>query len=360
MWSKQKRRALWVTLGITLLCSVAACGVRDHEEKVVSRSRQPQYEPARRVEPTQIPAVPISEGAEAFEPESTPSVEPGLPVEVSYEEAEAAFLDRRYEEAVDLFTVYLVNRPENPWGHYMLGLSARRSGQSRVAREAFRRALELDPNHVKSRLNLARAYLDDGEPDEALALAEGALELDPESSDGYRLLGRALHELEDVEGAIDAYQHALVVDDEDAWSANNLGFVYLEEGRFEEALSPLARAVELRDDVAVFFNNLGVALERTRHGTAAIAAFRRALELDPGYEKASVSLARVEAHETLIDEPIDLNVLAQGFVSEVEKWRAGPAEETTGPATPEASAEVPADSTRADSVAIVLRSARRS
>lgn len=361
MWGRKKRLALWVTVGVALASSAAACGVRDHEEKVVSRARQPEYRPARQVEPTVTqPTTPIPDRTEEVQPESTAITPAVVPVEVSYDEAEAAFLERRYDEAVDLFTVYLLNRPENPWGHYMLGLSARRSGQAGVAREAFRRALELDPDHVKSRLNLARVHLDDQEPEEALALVEGALEIEPGASDAYRLLGRAMHELGDIEGAIDAYQQALVVDDQDAWTMNNLGFVFLEEGRFEEALSPLARAVELRDDVAVFFNNLGVALERTRHASAAIAAFRRTLELDPGYEKASVSLARVEAHEALIDQPIDLAIVARDFVSEVEKWRADPVEETTEPDVPQANSETPADSTRSDSVAVVLRNARRS
>ena len=47
---------------------------------------------------------------------------------VSYEQAESAFGAGHYPEATRLFTSYTDSNPENPWGYYMLGVSAWRSG----------------------------------------------------------------------------------------------------------------------------------------------------------------------------------------------------------------------------------------
>ena len=90
---------------------------------------------------------------------------------------------------------------------------------------------------------------------------------------------------------------------------------------FEEALYPLARATEVRDDVAVFHNNLGAALERTGHFVAAADAYGAVLDLDSSYEKAVVSLARVEGLE---EQPgarnVDLAALASQFVADMKGW----------------------------------------
>jgi Flp pilus assembly protein TadD len=81
---------------------------------------------------------------------------------VSYEEADSAFRAGRYDEAARLFARYTEGKPENPFGHYMLGLSAWKSRDHTGAEAAFERALALDPDHVKSYLNLARVLLEVG------------------------------------------------------------------------------------------------------------------------------------------------------------------------------------------------------
>ena len=273
---------------------------------------------ARGTRETQVSLPPVTATPPAEQETKLVSV----PVNVSFEEAESSYRDRRYDEAVDLFSVYVDRKPENAWGHYMLGLSAWKAGRYELAEEAFGDALDRDPKHVKSLINLSRVLLDVGRGEEALEKIETAIEIDSTSGDAYRLLGRTRHELGQVDEAGDAYRHAIVLDGEDAWSMNNLGLLWIQQERFEEALGPLARAVELRGDVPVFQNNLGIALERSGHIVAAAEAYRAALELDSTYGKPSVSLARVEVLKPEAEvEPVDLARLAQAFAEEIERWR---------------------------------------
>lgn len=240
------------------------------------------------------------------------------PEHVTFDEAEAAFREGRYEDAAVLFTVYADNRPENVWGFYMLGLSDWKAGNLAGAEASFGRALGLDPFHVKSLLNLSRVLLELERPDEALRHVEKALEFDPGSGDGFRLLGQARYELGRVEEAIEAYHQAIIIDETDAWSMNNLGLVHIRREAFDVALPPLARATELRDDVAVFQNNLGIALERSDYFTAATEAFRRVLQIDATYAKAQLNLARVEGRtDDTAQPPLDLADLARRFVVEI-------------------------------------------
>ena len=270
------------------------------------------------------PPLPELEATEAAEPgENTAVVAvPEIPTEVSYEEAEQAFLEWRYDEAVDLFTHYTDRRPSNPWGFYMLGLSAWKAGEPGEAEDAFERALELDPQHLKSWLNLARVRLDTSRPESALEAIDAALAIDSESNVAIRLQGRAYHQLGQTEEAIDAYRRAILLVEEDVWSMNIMGLILIEEGRFEEALPPLARAVDLEEDRAIFLNNLGIALENTGHYRAAEEAYKAAVAVDGTHEKAFVNLARAEVQdEDPSLGPVDLTELAQTFIDEVEGWR---------------------------------------
>lgn len=242
---------------------------------------------------------------------------------VTYEEAESTFTSRRYSEATEMFAAYVTRRPENPWGQYMLGLSAWKSGQLPRARESFERAIELDPSHVKSLLNVSRVLLEMKEPREASERVRTALEIDSTSAEAHRLMGRVQTALGEPEDALQSYRAALALDTHDVWAMNNMGLLLIQLGRFEEALRPLARAVQLDSGVAVFRNNFGMALERTGHFVAAAESYRAAVSIDPGYTKASASLTRISGRgDDPIAEPVDVNLLADDFVRDLETWKA--------------------------------------
>jgi superkiller protein 3 len=237
-------------------------------------------------------------------------------------DAEAAYTARKYDEAAQLFASYTSANPDNPWGHYMHGLSAWKSGDSEQAMTSFDEALRLDPKHRKSLLNSARVLLDTGRPREALERVERAMAIEPLSAEGLRLLGRARYEMKQIPEAIDAYQRAIVLDERDVWAMNNLGLIYIQQDRSEAALPVLARAVELRADSPVFQNNLGTALERSGHVAAAKKAYEAALQADSSYAKAAASLERVTPLAASDTTTVDLSTLVDEFKAEVRRWTA--------------------------------------
>jgi Flp pilus assembly protein TadD len=260
--------------------------------------------------------------AQPAELEGPPLERPQTAREVSYEEAEAAYNDKRYEDAVELFSCYADQKGENPWGFYMLGLSAWKAGENERAEAAFARAIELDPRHVKSFINLSRVLLETGRPDEAMEKIDSALAIDPRSNTAYRLKGRASALLGDKDDAIAAYRKAIEIDDKDAWSMNNLALIYIQAGRFGDALPPLARAAEIETGEPIFFNNLGMSLEGTGRFRAAEDAYRSAVALDGSYGKAETNLARIDGvAEDPGVEPVTLEALALSFVEEIASWR---------------------------------------
>ena len=292
------------TLAVALTTIAAACGGKDDVRSDTVATHEPVV--VATVEPTP-------------EPTSSFVVDPN----VTFEQAESRFKSGGYAEATEMFAVYVTRKPENPWGHYMLGLASWKSGQLERARQAFESALERDSSHVKSYINLSRVLLEEERRDEALVRIRQALGLDSASGDGWRVLGRVHGELGNVEDAVSAYQSALAIDPDDTWAMNNMGLVLIRAGRYDEALLPLARAVQIDESsTPQFLNNLGIALERTGRYAQAEKQYRKALESDGGYAKATVSLSRVAGRS---DDPgvspVEIHELGDSFALTVAQWR---------------------------------------
>ncbi len=316
-----RKRATGIAIvGMLIIVSVVAgCG-EDNTEKTTRRV-------ARSTTPSISNQPPISSAPKAVPVEEEVAVkeetaEPELPKVVAYEDAEAAYNNRQYKTAVQLFTIYTGNRDQNPWGFYMLGLSAWKAGDNEYAEASFEKALALAPGHVKSMLNLSRVLLDTGRPEEALVKIDEAIDIDAGSNVACRLKGRALDQLGRKDEAIESYQKAVSINEKDAWSMNNMALILIGEGRYEEALLPLARATQIDSNRAFFWNNLGMALERTGQFRSAEQAYSHAFEADDGHDKAYANLVRVQSVD---EEPgvevIDLGDYAQRFIEKMEDWK---------------------------------------
>jgi Flp pilus assembly protein TadD len=292
---------------LLLLAACAAVGCSKRAEAPDARTQQlPIPAPVKPAAVSEVVDQKTTEGVGEVAPTKTTGP-------VSFADADAAFQAKHYKEAVMLFQAYTDQRPRNPWGHFMLGLSASKAGDPATAESAFTQALSVDPNHVKSLVNLSRLLIEQGRTDDALVHLTHAGEIVPDSGEVQRLLGRAYVEQRKSDEAADAYRRAIALDPHDAWSMNNLGLLLLEQHRADEALPLLARAVQLRMDVPAFHNNLGMALEHTGRFLAAAEEYRGAVTADPGYGKAKQNLARVEAVKVGHEEPFDLEEAVATF-----------------------------------------------
>ena len=284
---------------VVLACAVVGCSKRGDSQKTNT---------VKSVQPAAIETSAKAVDDEGF----VGAPAPRITGPISFADGEAAYQSKNYGEATKLFEQYVGRRPDNPWGHYMLGLSAWKSGDLVKSESAFETALRIDPKHMKSLVNLSRVLIEQKRYDDAIVKLTAAEEVDPESATVPRLMARAHSAKGDFEQAVDAYRRAITLDGNDAWSMNNLGLLYLEQGFVEDALPYLAKAVLMKENVAAFHNNLGMALEHQGRFVAAAGAYKGALTADPGYKKAKQNLARVEAVKSGPEEPFDLAAVARG------------------------------------------------
>ncbi len=315
-----RRHRTLATAVIVFTLGAAACGGKDGDATRPTR-QESRAVPTRASAPATLPTRLVADSQKTYAMSSDEQVQTSESP-VSYAQAEDVFRQGDYERAAHLFERYVVRKPNNEWGHYMLGIASWKAGDHDAAERALKGVLQIDPDNVKALTNLGRVLLEEGRPGDAKPHLEHAVEVAPESDAAWRVLGNVQSELGEVDTATESYKRALVLNDKDVWSMNNLGLLMIQSGAWDDAVKPLARAVELKPESPVFQNNLGVALERQGHAAAAAVAYRAAVSADSTYEKASVSLARVEPliGDARPDE-VDLVALSRTFEQDIGAWK---------------------------------------
>jgi protein O-GlcNAc transferase len=96
---------------------------------------------------------------------------------------------------------------------------------------AYRRLIDLVPDHIRYRIRLARAYRADGQVDEAIAVLERAIELAPGEWRPPLELGNTYLLLERTDEAAVAFQRVLEVDAAIAEAHFGLALVYDAQGQ---------------------------------------------------------------------------------------------------------------------------------
>jgi tetratricopeptide (TPR) repeat protein len=109
------------------------------------------------------------------------------------------------------------------------------------ARDAYRRALELNPAHADAHVNLGRLLQEAGAPQAAIEQYRAALDADGRHATAAFNLGGAMEDLGRRSEAIAAYQKAVAADPDFADAHYNLSRLYEKLGKKQAAIRHLSR-----------------------------------------------------------------------------------------------------------------------
>ncbi len=177
-------------------------------------------------------------------------------------------------------------------------------GKYEEAISQFRRALELNPEDVRSHSKLGVALAGVGRIDEAIAEYRKAMELDPDYADAYSKLGLALARLGRPEEARRQFEKALELFPDSAEAHSNLAALLVGEGRVQEAIDHCEKALAIDSEYAGAHGNLAIALARSGKTDEAIPHFEKALSGDPDSGELHLELGRLLAEKRRFDEAI--------------------------------------------------------
>ncbi|HVR42797.1 MAG TPA: tetratricopeptide repeat protein [Thermoanaerobaculia bacterium] len=129
---------------------------------------------------------------------------------------------------------------------YQLGCDLEMADRSE-ARDAYRRAVEIDPFHADAHVNLGRLLHEDGSARAAEAHYRIALESDPDHATAAYDLGVALEDMDRRAEAVSAYRKALEIDPDLADAHYNLAGILEQLGKRQAAFRHLRTYRKLID-----------------------------------------------------------------------------------------------------------------
>lgn len=184
------------------------------------------------------------------------------------------------------------------------GLQHHRAGDLPRAEQAYRQALQIDPQSANAWCLLGAVCLALGRTSEAVDDFQHALRLQPEYVEACCNLGVALTELGRLSEAAEVLRQALRLRPSYAEALNNLGSVLRDMGELEPAIENFRQAIAIKPDYAEAHNNLGVALTDFGRPEEAVACLATAIRLKPDYATAHMSLANALRDQGALDQAV--------------------------------------------------------
>jgi tetratricopeptide (TPR) repeat protein len=199
----------------------------------------------------------------------------------------------RLEEAEHIYRQVLVADPNQPDALHLLGVIARRAGNSVLAVEYLQRATERSPLFAAAHYNLGNVFRDTKRLDEAAASYRRAIDLEPDLAEAHSGLGTALLELGDWQEAANCFRRTIELRPNDVNARNSLGVILQDHAFAAEAIECFRAALAIRPDNAEARYNLGRAVHQIGQYDEAQDLYRAALKLKPDLAYAHAGLGMV-------------------------------------------------------------------
>ena len=169
--------------------------------------------------------------------------------------------------------------------------------QYSLAINAYKRALELDPDCAAVHHSLGFAYYKEGEFDLARDALQKAIELNPQNANYHYVLGQLLEDWTELKGAgeqaIGEFTRTIELDPSyiEAWY--NRGLLYEKLGDLEKACEDFKQVVNRAPTFHAARHNLGILYIKQQQWEAAERVFEAILEAEPREPDAHYHLAEI-------------------------------------------------------------------
>ncbi len=248
----------------------------------------------------------------------------------------------RLDEAKAQIDRVAVLQPFNATVYSLEGDLYSKLNDSTKATDAYQKAFRLDPTQVQTYLALSNEFRQQGgRQDETLQLLKTAIRANPDEATLELALGDQLQQRGDTKAAVDTYQAALDMfelytlsnilnprgtNTSRAYAYTRLANVSEDLGQMEPAMNYYSAAVAAAPDLPWTQMMYGDALRRRNDLDGAEAAYRRAIQNDPAFANAYVSLADLL---TARGKVVDAQVMRQQAL-QLAISQSAPAQVTSG------------------------------
>ncbi|MHC4996131.1 MAG: tetratricopeptide repeat protein, partial [Planctomycetota bacterium] len=175
---------------------------------------------------------------------------------------------------------------------------------TKTSAEAYRRAIEANPDDLVLPLQLAFILLELGQYDQAVTLMGNTLDAFPEHTPLREHLQRVKSTQLEFNKARDQRRIAAQRDPGNPDHPNNLGILYHRHRRYDEAIQAYQDALKIKPDYAAVYYNLGITYMAANRPIESLGAYRFALELSPDLYQVHHNLANALQDLDRVDESL--------------------------------------------------------
>jgi len=253
--------------------------------------------------------------------------------------------ERRFADAIALFSQAVAQDPNDYSAHFNLGLAYGLSGRDAEAIREYKKVLELKPGLYEAGLNLGLSLMRNKDAAAAIPFLRGAMEQKPDQFRPRLYLGDALFATQQFAQSEAAYRAALDLDSNSAPAELGLGRTLAREKQLADAESHYRKAAALDAAYKDALLELAALYEDNRQFTQAIAIYRQfsanpaaqerlgALLLESG--RAAEAIPPLEAAVAASPTSANRLALAQAYVKEKQLAKAEPLAALAADATPD-------------------------
>ncbi len=228
--------------------------------------------------------------------------------EVSAERVRSEIQAGRLDAAIADARQAVAQFPRSSELHQLLGAALFKKGLNAEAREAFRRAIELDSQAPENYYNLALVEMSEHRYPEATGLLETLVKLDSGNAMARVMLGRAYHIQNRTAPAIEQFRLALDLAPQLPLAHYHLGYAYQSQGNLSDALAEYEQEIKLNPEFVETYQLAGNIQLGLGKLDAAEKLFRKGIALRPQAWQALYGLARVlQARGDLVGAEAALN-----------------------------------------------------
>ena len=174
-----------------------------------------------------------------------------------------------------------------------LGLMLFRKGDFAESTTLFDKLSGLNPGSIATKLNLGAAAAKSGDLKKAIGAWKEVVRADPKQVSVRMDLANALWDQGDVENAKYHYLQVLAVEKDNAEALNGIGLCHLKAGKLVQAEAAFRSAIEADSKLIGAYNNLAVTLQRMNQVSEAVKVLEKAVKIAPNDDELQRNLARM-------------------------------------------------------------------
>lgn len=197
-------------------------------------------------------------------------------------------------EALALATDVSRQEPENADAWWIAGLALHSLGRLDESLDSLRKVVKLAPRFASGFSQYGVVLAETGRIAEAQRALDHALRLKPNDTFALRQAAKLAGDQEDEESQIRYLERLAENGEASGYDLNQLGIAHWRKKHFFRAIEYYRKSASAQIGPAAFFN-LALVYNHAEvsQDVDAIDALKKALELDPGYERASTKLAEI-------------------------------------------------------------------